>query len=103
MAEIKIYDIDSGTWHTQTANGNPFPQSGDSGDQIPEDRQSGCSVVMAAPDKSSYNIYVYSGTSDQFGIPGKRLNDLWVLSLPSFNWIKLWAGKFAFSPFSVLL
>ncbi|KAF8541018.1 hypothetical protein BDD12DRAFT_876284 [Trichophaea hybrida] len=96
MSEINIYDIDSGTWHTQTANGNPFLENGDSGDQTPEPRQEGCSVVMTAPDKSSYNIYVYSGMTDHSGIPGHRLNDLWVLSLPSFNWIKLWAGNFAF-------
>jgi len=54
LNSIQIYDIDSATWYTQATSGNGVPPS----------RQWGCSVMKAAPDKSSYNIYIQGGTQD---------------------------------------
>jgi len=93
ISDIQIYDIATGKWYNQKATGNPFPPSGSRDDILPEDRVLGCSVVMTAPDNSSYNIYMLGGTTQSISSLGHRLNDVWVLSIPSFNWIKVWYGK----------
>ena len=93
ISEIQVYDIATGKWYTQKATGNPFPPSGSRDEILPEDRVLGCSVVMTAPDNSSYNIYMLGGQTQSISLPGYRLNDMWVLSIPSFNWIKVWYGK----------
>lgn len=45
MDKISIYDIANDVWYTQQATGD-----------IPTWRMSGCSVVAAAPDKSSFSM-----------------------------------------------
>ena len=50
MATIDVYDIASSTWYRQTTNG-----------EYPDTRVNPCSVVAAAPDGSSYNIYMFGG------------------------------------------
>lgn len=49
-------------------------------------------MVAIAEDKSSYNIYIYGGYN---GIDrGKRPSDaIYVLSIPSFKWIKVYEGE----------
>lgn len=79
MEKIEIYDVDTETWITQTAEG-----AKDSG--VPSGRTDGCSVMAKAEDGSSWNIYMYGGLERD---SGKALNDVWVLSIPSFTWIKL--------------
>jgi hypothetical protein len=81
MSLIRIYDVSSGKWLIQKATGTPK-----SADIVPEARVIGCSVMMHAPDNSSYNIYVIGG---EVQLGGPRINGLWVLSLPSFTWIKI--------------
>lgn len=44
-------------------------------------------MVVPAADNSSYNIYMFGGSSND-NISGS-FNDMWVLSLPSFKWIKI--------------
>jgi hypothetical protein len=59
---------------------------------FPPARAQGCAVIQASSDKSSFNIYYYGGypavdpISDFF-------DDVWVLSLPSFRWIKAKDGN----------
>ena len=75
LSAISIYDIGSKTWFQQTATGD-----------IPRWRYIGCSVVVSAPDQSSYSIYVYAGWGGTFeGSDG----DVYVLTLPSFRWIRV--------------
>lgn len=81
MGQIYIYDIAQATWHMQTASG------GLDGDGIPTARGYTCNAMVPAKDNSSYNIYVYGG-GGRGG--GDGLDDMWVLSLPSFVWIKFW-------------
>lgn len=51
-----------------------------------------CSVVAPAPDKSSFNIYIYGGYDGQ--VPDDRPSDaVYVLSLPTFKWIKVYDGE----------
>lgn len=81
MSQIQVYDVARRTWKTQRASGSPGSET-----TIPAPRILGCSVMVPAPDNSSYNIYVFGGEA-QLG--GPRIKDIWVLTLPSFKWIKL--------------
>lgn len=44
-------------------------------------------MVVPAADNSSYNIYMFGGSSNDEA--NGAYNDVWVLSLPSFKWIKI--------------
>ncbi|KAK6351391.1 hypothetical protein TWF718_004551 [Orbilia javanica] len=71
---VRIYDTNSTQWYTQRTNGTP-----------PENRfWSGCSVLVASQDKSSYQIIVYGGANNDV-----TFGDVWALSIPSFTWTKL--------------
>ncbi|CAD6450397.1 6d24870f-1839-4286-ab4a-165537742161 [Sclerotinia trifoliorum] len=77
MNQIYVYDIQSSQWYTQTATGD-----------IPGDRRRFCAGATWAPDQSSYNIYLYGGAG--FGANASGFDDVYILSLPSFTWIKWW-------------
>lgn len=72
MDEILIYDIETSTWTKEYATGD-----------IPPPRMTTCSVLVPAPDLSSYQVYVFSGVSNTF------ILDMYVLSIPAFSWIKV--------------
>ncbi|KAI4214598.1 MAG: hypothetical protein LQ351_003015 [Letrouitia transgressa] len=76
MQNISIYDIASQKWYQQQATGD-----------IPSWRYLGCSVAISAPDNSSHSIYVYGG----WGATNTQKNDgnVYVLSIPSFKWIRV--------------
>jgi hypothetical protein len=82
MSEIHIYDIQTASWHLQTASGTPSNNT-----SVPGSRRNGCSVMAPSPDNSSYNIHIYSG--DQ---PGNTYDDVWALLIPSFIWVKMYEG-----------
>ncbi|KAL7270142.1 hypothetical protein RUND412_007159 [Rhizina undulata] len=73
---LNVYDIASRTWYTQETNGD-----------IPTDRQSTCSIVATAADNSSFNIFLHGGGTSIS--PTRAFDDVYVLSLPSFQWILL--------------
>jgi hypothetical protein len=77
MNTIHIFDIASARWYTQNATGD-----------VPDMRRRFCAGATWADDHSSYNIYLYGG----LGIPpnGVGFDDVYILSLPSFTWIKWW-------------
>ncbi|KAI0869708.1 hypothetical protein GGS24DRAFT_511673 [Hypoxylon argillaceum] len=89
MNSLDIYDVNStlspnsadssNGWWTQTVDG-----------EVPSPRVDFCAVVVSAPDKSSFNIHLYGGWD-----PIKRVDfdDIWVLTIPSFTWIKVYEGK----------
>ncbi|RPA84162.1 hypothetical protein BJ508DRAFT_412878 [Ascobolus immersus RN42] len=78
LRAVQVYDVASKRWYNQdtTAEGGFFPS----------DRIHHCAVAVSSPDRSSHNIYIYGGMS-----PGKKaiLDDVWVLSLPAFHWVKV--------------
>jgi hypothetical protein len=50
-----------------------------------------CSVVATAADNSSYNIYIYGGY-DGIDFSHATYDDVYVLSIPSFTWVKVYSG-----------
>ncbi|KAF2281401.1 uncharacterized protein EI97DRAFT_472800 [Westerdykella ornata] len=74
--EILVYSIGDDLWYRQTATGD-----------IPEQRRRFCAGLAHAQDRSSFNIYLYGGASIGDGV---GFGDVYVLSLPSFTWIKFW-------------
>ena len=81
MNEVNVYDIAASEWYNQATSG-----------PTPNIRVNPCAVVAAAPDGSSYNIYMFGG---QNLIPYEnqtQYNDMWILSVPSFTWIQVNQG-----------
>ncbi|KAA8574999.1 hypothetical protein MFRU_002g03680 [Monilinia fructicola] len=81
MNQINVFDINSvynggnGSWYMQQASGD-----------LPPPRIESCTVVATAPDSSSYNLYLYGGQNGD----SVSYDDVYVLSLPSFTWIKVY-------------
>lgn len=75
MSTIFLYDIAEGKWYRQEATG-----------QIPENRRKFCAGATWAQDQSSYNIYLYGGAG--FAENATGFDDVYILTLPSFTWIK---------------
>jgi len=71
MDEIWIYDIASSHWMKQVAIGD-----------IPPGRARLCSVLVPAPDLSSYQLYMFS-------LWQVYVLDMYVLSIPAFVWKKI--------------
>lgn len=79
MNVIDVYDIASSTWYKQSTSG-----------KTPEYRVNPCTVVGAAADGSSYNIYMFGG--QDLNDEQTQRNDMWILSVPSFSWIEVDQG-----------
>ncbi|KAK8081843.1 hypothetical protein PG996_000624 [Apiospora saccharicola] len=80
MDTIHLFDIASSKWYTQHASGD-----------VPDMRRRFCAGDAGAPDGTSYNIYLYGG----LGFPpdhGAGFDDVYILSLPTFTWIKMYPG-----------
>lgn len=75
MSIINVYDIATNTWYSVTASG-----------QIPPQRELACSVVSASPDSSSFQVTMYQGWNL---LKGQAFEDVYVLTIPSFRWIKI--------------
>lgn len=75
LSNVSVYDIGVQVWYQQTTTGD-----------IPRWRYSGCSVVVSAPDQSSHSIYVFGGWGNSFG---ESDGNVYVLSIPSFQWIRV--------------
>ncbi|KAF4423940.1 Kelch repeat-containing protein [Colletotrichum fructicola] len=78
--KIDIYDISADKWYQQETTGGPGAVT------------RGCAVLATAADRSSFNLYYYGG------YPGISLSEgfsdaVWVLSMPSFQWIKIDDGN----------
>ena len=52
---------------------------------MPSGRSEFCLGVSRAPDDSSFQVTMYGGSLRN----GKYLDDVWVLSIPSFRWISI--------------
>ncbi|KAG0136997.1 hypothetical protein HOY82DRAFT_651107 [Tuber indicum] len=72
---VYVYDIAAGVWYRQptTSKTKIFPES----------RLGGfCAGAVAAPDKTSFTIYIYGGY-DQSGY----IKRTWALTMPYFHWL----------------
>ena len=81
---IDIFDIGSlynsssqGAWYRQNATG-----------LIPEPRMDFCLISVSAADNSSHEIYLYGGRGNR-----DFFDDIYVLSLPSFTWTRVFTGE----------
>lgn len=87
---VDVFDLASyfntksnGTWYTQSTSG-----------EVPPARIDSCTVLTSAPDNSSHNIFLYGGWDPTAtGNNTKYFDDMYVLSLPSFTWIKMFEGE----------
>ena len=85
---VNIFDIGSylrdpnsnGTWYQQKTSG-----------EIPPPRIDTCTVVASAPDNSSHNIYMFGGWDPTQ--QNRWYDDVYVLSLPSFIWVKMYYAE----------
>lgn len=81
MNVIDVYDIAKSTWYKQSTAGD-----------LPDYRVNTCTTVAAAADGSSYNVYMYGGQNLQPAQAQTQKSDMWILSVPSFTWIKVDQG-----------
>ncbi|KAL9611615.1 MAG: hypothetical protein Q9167_003730 [Letrouitia subvulpina] len=70
---VQVYDIAAREWFTVYATGAAPPL-----------RSRGCSALNAAPDDSSFQMILYGGWDEK-----NVLDDVWVLTMPAFHWIKV--------------
>jgi hypothetical protein len=79
MQQVRVYDRQHREWYLQSTTfvgGSPPPS-----------RQFFCSLILSAPDNSSHSIFIYGGRNA--GATQELLGDIWVLTIPSFQWVKL--------------
>ncbi|KAH5134869.1 hypothetical protein HBH69_242490 [Parastagonospora nodorum] len=82
LGTIHVFDIASlddtpnGVWYQQPTGG-----------RTPVSRLSTCAVNILSPDRTSYHIYLACGRS-----PAQILHDVWILSLPQFQWTQVFTG-----------
>lgn len=81
MNNIDVYDIATSTWYKQSTSGS-----------TPKIRVNPCAVTAAAPDGSSYNIYMFGGQNLTPAGEQTQYDDMWILSVPSFTWIEVDMG-----------
>ncbi|KAL2813846.1 hypothetical protein BJX63DRAFT_207880 [Aspergillus granulosus] len=80
METVAVYDVAGDRWYLQNTTGD-----------IPPQLTQFCSVYASASDGSSHNIYIYGGY-DGLQPVNNPTDDVYVLSLPSFQWIYLYDG-----------
>ena len=81
LSTVSVYDVASKRWYEQeTTNPPPAPLA------------QGCTVLASTPDRSIHNIYWYGGFDGVH--PMEPFSDaVWVLSIPSFTWVRASEGK----------
>ncbi|KAK4119436.1 hypothetical protein N657DRAFT_581594 [Parathielavia appendiculata] len=83
LDKIFVYDPSTNAWETQTATG-----------EIPQNRRQFTAGVAWAPDRSSYNIYIWGGLSVQPPVVNvTAFSDIYILTIPSFTWLKVFPDR----------
>jgi hypothetical protein len=80
METVSVFDVESKIWYLQNTTGD-----------IPPQLTEFCSVLASAADGSSHNIYIYGGY-DGLEYNANPSDDVYILSLPSFRWVKAYTG-----------
>ncbi|KAL8829926.1 MAG: hypothetical protein Q9170_005969 [Blastenia crenularia] len=78
MNVINVYDIANSTWYSQSTMGD-----------YPKLRVNPCAVAASAPDGSSTNVYVYGGQNLLPYGQQTQYDEMWILTVPSFTWVKV--------------
>ncbi|KAF3920555.1 hypothetical protein ABW20_dc0109914 [Dactylellina cionopaga] len=81
MQRVWIMDLDTRKWYSQSTFGT----------YIPDSRMEHCIAVASAPDNSSHNIYMFGGSTASSFLNRKAEeyhDELYILSIPSFRWIR---------------
>ncbi|TLD33759.1 hypothetical protein PspLS_00734 [Pyricularia sp. CBS 133598] len=73
LSTVYMYDIATQTFHNQTTTGD-----------IPAPRERPCAVATHKKDGRSYEIFLWGGKNST-----EVLNDLYVLTVPGFTWMKI--------------
>ncbi|KAL3473693.1 hypothetical protein BJX99DRAFT_272108 [Aspergillus californicus] len=81
MDTVSVYDVANQQWYNQNTTGD-----------TPPPLTQFCSVYATSSDGSSHNIYIYGGY-DGINPTNRASDDVYVLSLPSFEWILLYTGS----------
>ncbi|RYP19242.1 hypothetical protein DL765_003443 [Monosporascus sp. GIB2] len=87
MTTIDVYDIKTSEWYHQETRG-----------EAPRVRVNPCAVVFSAPDASSFNIYMYGGQNLLPTDEQTQYTDVWILTVPSFTWIKVDIESSSYEP-----
>ncbi|KAI5817929.1 hypothetical protein BZA77DRAFT_28968 [Pyronema omphalodes] len=82
MTDFLIYSTKHSTW---------FNFHSSQTDPLPPPRSWFCTAVVSAPDNSSHQIFMYGGGTDDNAMAST--DTVWVLSIPSFDWIQLPGGS----------
>lgn len=77
METLDVFDIDTSEWYHQETTG-----------EKPPNRVNPCAVIASAPDASSFQIYLFGGQDLPFGNQ-TQYNDMYILSIPAFHWIRV--------------
>jgi hypothetical protein len=80
MNTVSVYDIENKVWYEQNTTGTG-----------PGQLTQGCTVLASAQDGSSHNIYWYGGY-DGLDLTKTFSDDVFVLSIPTFTWVKVKSG-----------
>ena len=81
MSTVSVYDVSGKKWYQQNTTGDTPPQL-----------TQFCAVVGSAQDGTSHNIYIYGGY-DGLNSTSDTSDDVYILSIPSFIWIKASTGN----------
>ncbi|TPX12457.1 uncharacterized protein E0L32_006869 [Thyridium curvatum] len=81
FSRLDVYDIANSTWYHQETRG-----------EAPSVRVNPCAVVASAPDASSFQIYLFGGQNLQPYKDQIQYNDMYILSIPSFTWVRVDQG-----------
>ncbi|CAM1507116.1 Fc.00g067570.m01.CDS01 [Cosmosporella sp. VM-42] len=87
LKSLDVYDIANSKWFHQDTSGD-----------VPSVRVNPCAVVASAPDASSFQIYVFGGQNLQPYGDQEQYNDMYILTIPAFTWIKVNATDSTPSP-----
>ncbi|KAI4109723.1 MAG: hypothetical protein L6R37_000410 [Teloschistes peruensis] len=87
MTDITVFDPVTLRFYKQTATG----------DQIPSQRNRFCTAAVGdgsknpdgTPSSGSYEIYIYGGYGGNLGPGAEQYDEIWALTLPAFQWIKV--------------
>jgi Kelch motif len=83
MMSVPVYDIASKTWYLQNTTAH---------EDYPSQLTAFCSVLAIANDSSSFQIYIYGGYNG-VNSDDPPNDDVWILTLPSFTWIRAFTGS----------
>ncbi|KAL0936203.1 kelch domain-containing protein [Colletotrichum truncatum] len=87
LGTLDVFDIATSEWYHQKTTGDK-----------PTVRVNPCATIASAPDASSFQIYFFGGQNLQPYKNQTQYNDMYILTIPSFTWIKVDKGDGVPSP-----